>query len=102
MKPTLVRGVKGKPIVRRKRVSRIVRHQTAKKYRVKLLNYRRILTKPKVSEKTKTIMRRKIYRIRVIRGGRRYVNKVERRWKWFEDIAKKQPTPQNKARVLRW
>jgi hypothetical protein len=85
-----------------RRVSRTVRTRYIRRCRSRLIRYRRIITRKGVSAKTKSIVRRKIYRVRVIRGGMKYVNRVNYRWRIYRAQATKTPTPKNKARELRW
>ena len=44
----------------------------------------------------------KIFRVRVIRGGLRYVNRVNLRYKFLKSQAIKSPTPANKAKEVEW
>ena len=76
------RGNYNRNVNRNVNVSRFTRVRYVTKYRNELLRWRRLLNKPGISKRQKNIYRRHIYRIRVIRGGARFVNNVEKKYKW--------------------
>jgi len=109
-KKVVVKKVVKKPVVVRRVVrvnrksgfSRLDRNKFIRKCRYSIIRYRRTLTKDNVSPKTREIVRNKIYRIRVIRGGLRYVNYVNGVYRHIQALQKKSPTPARKEREARW
>jgi hypothetical protein len=89
----------GKKVAKGKTVRRIVTKQFSAKYKKQLEAYRKGLrTTTDANRKEK--LRRRIIRVRVIKGGMDYIRNCQNRLKRYEKIFKKKKTPAVKNRMV--